>query len=139
MAMIGALARVGRVQDALKVFEEAKELIEPDAIMYSAVMTAVAADPRKVKKLHDEMRMRGIQDDDVTRWQLKKAGQVRARSRGSPRPLQDGNMPSKAFVPPWRKARTRGTQFGDAEPSAEGHVEDSWGPGADIPSAEGDQ
>lgn len=139
-AMIGALARVGRVQDALKVFEEAKEMIEPDAIMYSAIMTAVAADPRKVKKLHDEMRMRGIQDDDVTRWQLKKAGQVRARSRGSPRPLQDGNMPSKSFVPPWRKARARGTEFG-AEPSAEGHGQDglgSWGPGADIPSAEDD-
>jgi hypothetical protein len=30
-------------------------------------MTAVAADPRKVKKLHDDMRLQGIPDDDVTR------------------------------------------------------------------------
>jgi len=42
--MIGALATVGRGHDALKLFEEALLHIEPDAIMYSAILGAVAGE-----------------------------------------------------------------------------------------------
>jgi len=109
-AMIGAYARVGRVRDALKLFEEAKRHIQPDAIMYSAVMSAVAGDPRRVIKLHEEMRDLGIPDDDVTKWQLKKASQVRGRGRGSPRHGHDRQFGSsqKTYVPSWRSSAGSG-------------------------------
>jgi hypothetical protein len=47
-------------------------------------MTAVAADPRKVKKLHDDMRLQGIPDDDVTRsafWSSFPPSLPRSRAR----------------------------------------------------------
>jgi pentatricopeptide repeat protein len=108
-ALIGALARVGRVQDALKVFKDATLVVEPDAIMFSAAMGAVANDARKVLKLHDDMRARGIPDDDVTRWQVKKAqGKPRPRAHGAhgPRHTQVRNMPASTFVPSWRTTRS---------------------------------
>lgn len=64
------------------------------------------ADQRKVVNLHEEMRERGIPDDDVTKWQLKKASQVRSRLRGSPRQGHDRHLnPSqKQFSPAWRSS-----------------------------------
>jgi len=105
-AMIGALATVGRGHDALKLFEEALLHIEPDAIMYSAILGAVAGDSRRVLKLYDEMLARGIPDDDVTRYQAKKAVQMRSRPRSRSRQSQEQFLPSKAFVPSWRNPRT---------------------------------
>ena len=68
--MIGAFAKVRRAEDAWEVFVEARAQLQPDTVLFSAAMGAMAHDRRKVRALHEEMKALGLEDDDVSRWQL---------------------------------------------------------------------
>ncbi|EKX50647.1 hypothetical protein GUITHDRAFT_135264 [Guillardia theta CCMP2712] len=106
-AMIGAFARVGRFEDALKVFEESKKYLQPDRIMYSAIMSALSHEQSTVKRLHREMTEDGIVDDEVTAWQLKRAinGTERGRRERQPGAMQ--KLRDKKYMPVWMKAKRR--------------------------------
>mmetsp|Transcript_36864 Transcript_36864/g.83129 ORF Transcript_36864/g.83129 Transcript_36864/m.83129 type:complete len:375 (-) Transcript_36864:33-1157(-) len=107
-AMIGAFARVGRFEDALKVFEEARSHLKPDRILYSAIMSALSHEQSTVKRLHKEMTDDGIIDDEVTAWQLKKASRVNERGRkGRQQPGALQKVKDKKYMPAWVKAKRK--------------------------------
>jgi hypothetical protein len=114
--VIGALSRVGRTDEAVQVFRQAKNFVTPDTIMYSAIMGAVASDREAVLDLHAEMQMHGLQDDDVTTWQVKQAtgdwqvkplGGSRAQSsrHGGGAAVPQRIMPASSYQPKWRQNR----------------------------------
>ena len=130
------------MQDAVMLFEEALEHIEPDAIMYSVVMGAVANDGRKVKRLYQDMLERGIPADDVIRWQVKKASQGARRGSGGGggvvggggggRGLKKVGGMSKSFVPAWRRDKASVSSdlgWGDEEAEGQGRRQKAgWDP-----------
>lgn len=92
----------------MQVFRQAKDQITPDTIMYSAIMGAVASDREAVLDLHAEMQMHGLQDDDVTTWQVKQATGLGGRSVTSSRhgggaAVPQRIMPASSYQPKWRQ------------------------------------
>lgn len=110
------------------VFADAKKVVKPDTIMYSAIMGAVANEKEAVLELHAEMQESGLEDDDVTTWQIKQARGNGSGNMPSPRYSSGGEgsgssggsvserlMPSSGYQPMWRKGKKAGNDDLDGD------------------------